>query len=148
MLLIRSHQQIPGDPSVSYSHYIVCPFFAALVVISFIVLVFVLIKFSFTRKLLLQLKSPGDGPSAEQRKKSSVTITLVAHQRQGKKLIKVEGREVYELTAELATHCVLCVLFDRSKLLFKNGVHTTAAAFGGHLLQRVRDSNSLNIYEV
>jgi len=142
-----SHEEIEGDQSVDYSHYIVYPFIVALSVMFFLTLVVFFAKFDTTRSFLLKMKKPGDGPSEQLRKKSSIAITLVAQGKHGQKIIKIQGREMYELTAELASQCVLCVLIDRPKLRYQRGFHTTAGAFGDQLLKRIKDTNALIIRE-
>ena len=91
-----------------------------------------------TRKLLEKVKSSGDGPNEEQRKKGWFRVTFLS-ECDGKKVkTRVSGGDPgYAETAKMVSESALCLAHDRGKLPHRAGVLTPAVAMGDALIDRL-----------
>ncbi len=98
---------------------------------------FALAQLPPTRKLLLKMKAPGEGPSAEKREKSWFKIVFVGEGGGRRVVTEVKGGDPgYSETSKMLAEAGLCLAFD--DLPAKSGQLTTAAAMGDPLLERVQ----------
>jgi short subunit dehydrogenase-like uncharacterized protein len=92
-----------------------------------------------TRKLLLSLKSSGDGPTAEQREKSWFRVRFVGEGGGGRVVTEVSGGDPgYHETAKMLGESALCLVGDELPAL--SGQLTTAVAMGQPLLERLQQA--------
>lgn len=90
-----------------------------------------------TRKLLLKLKSPGEGPSEETRAKSWFKVRFVGEGGGERVLTEVSGGDPgYDETAKMLAESALCLAFD--ELPETAGQVTTAQAMGDALTARLQ----------
>ncbi|WP_375002371.1 saccharopine dehydrogenase family protein [Aeromicrobium sp. CTD01-1L150] len=88
------------------------------------------------RSLLLRLKSPGDGPSPEERAKAWFTLDFLAESKDVQLHTRVSGRDPgYGGTAQMLSEAALCLAFD--DLPPVAGQTTTAVAMGQELIDRL-----------
>jgi short subunit dehydrogenase-like uncharacterized protein len=90
-----------------------------------------------TRKLLLKLKAPGEGPSEAERERSWFKVVFVGEG--GGKRVRTEvsgGDPGYGETSKMLAESGLCLAFD--ELPGRSGQLTTAVAMGDALLERVQ----------
>lgn len=98
-----------------------------------------LAQFKPTRNLLLKLRQPGEGPSEEQRAKSTFRVTFIASTGKHSLVGEVHGGDPgYTETAKMISESALCLSLDRSHLPNQTGILTPAAAMGDLLLARLR----------
>jgi short subunit dehydrogenase-like uncharacterized protein len=98
---------------------------------------FALAQLSPTRKLLLKMKSPGEGPSEEKREKSWFKIVFVGEGGGKRVVTEVRGGDPgYGETSKMLAESGLCLAFD--ELPQRSGQLTTAAAMGDPLLERLQ----------
>jgi short subunit dehydrogenase-like uncharacterized protein len=91
-----------------------------------------------TRKLLLKLKDPGDGPDEATRKKSWFSVTFQGKAGNHQVVCEVRGGDPgYGETAKMLAESALCLAFDRAQLTPHFGVVTTAEVMGDPLLARL-----------
>jgi short subunit dehydrogenase-like uncharacterized protein len=91
-----------------------------------------------TRSLLLRVRQPGDGPTAEQRHKSWFEVTMIGSAGSAKATITVRGGDPgYDETAKMISESALCLALDRDRLPPAYGVLTTAVAMGPVLRERL-----------
>lgn len=97
-----------------------------------------LAQFGPTRELLLKVKSSGEGPSAEQRKKSWFEVTFVG-EGSGKKVVTAVsgGDPGYDETSKMSSESALCLALDQKKLPARSGVLSPGAAMGKVLRERL-----------
>lgn len=89
------------------------------------------------RKLLLGLKSPGEGPSEERRERSWFTVTFVGEGGGERVVTEVSGGDPgYSETSKMLAESGLCLAFD--ELEPRAGQLTTAVAMGDALLTRLQ----------
>lgn len=99
---------------------------------------FALAQVGFTRKLLLKLKDPGEGPDEATRKKSWFSVTFLGKAGDHQVVCEVRGGDPgYGETAKMLAESALCLAFDRERLLPHYGVVTTAGVMGDPLLERL-----------
>lgn len=92
-----------------------------------------------TRKLLLKLRGPGDGPTAEKRAKSWFKLLLVADAGGRQITTQVSGGDPgYTETSKMLAESALCLAFD--DLPKVSGQTTTAVAMGDALIARLRSA--------
>jgi short subunit dehydrogenase-like uncharacterized protein len=92
-----------------------------------------------TRKLLLGIKSPGEGPSEEERARSWFRVRFVGEGGGKRVLTEVAGGDPgYGETSKMLAESGLCLAFD--ELPPGSGQMTTAAAMGDALLTRLQDA--------
>ncbi|MGE5335912.1 MAG: saccharopine dehydrogenase family protein [Nitrososphaerota archaeon] len=90
-----------------------------------------------TRKLLLKLKAPGEGPSEAERERSWFKVVFVGEG--GGKRVRTEvsgGDPGYSETSKMLAESGLCLAFD--ELPERAGQLTTAVAMGDALLKRLQ----------
>ena len=92
-----------------------------------------------TRDLLLKLKDPGEGPSAEQRAKSRFTVRFAARANGTRLRTEDSGGDPgYGETSKMLAEAALCLAHDDLPKL--SGQLTPAVAMGDKLIQRLQDA--------
>jgi short subunit dehydrogenase-like uncharacterized protein len=90
-----------------------------------------------TRKLLLKLKAPGEGPSEAERERSWFKVVFVGKGGGKRVVTEVAGGDPgYTETAKMLAESGLCLAFD--ELPERAGQLTTATAMGDALLERLQ----------
>jgi short subunit dehydrogenase-like uncharacterized protein len=98
---------------------------------------FALAQLPPTRKLLLKMKSPGEGPSEEKRAKSWFKVVFVGEGGGKRVVTEVKGGDPgYSETSKMLAESGLCLAFDH--LPASAGQVTTAVAMGDSLLARLQ----------
>jgi short subunit dehydrogenase-like uncharacterized protein len=127
-------------PDFSYSHYLALkrlPMVAGLA--GGVGTLMALSQLPPTRKLLLKLKDPGDGPSPEQREKGWFKVRF--HGQGGGRRVVTEvsgGDPGYGETAKMLAESALCLAHD--KLPDSAGQVTPAVAMGDALTKRLQEA--------
>jgi len=137
--VLRSARALPRyGPQFTYSHYLVAgslPLLAGLATGAGGVIL--LAQLPQTRNLLLKIKSPGEGPSAEQRAKSWFKVTLAARAAGQEIVTEVRGGDPgYDETSKMLAESAMCLAFD--ELPQSAGQVTPAVAMGNALIDRLR----------
>jgi short subunit dehydrogenase-like uncharacterized protein len=92
-----------------------------------------------TRRLLLSLKQPGDGPSPEERARNRFCVTFVGRSPGAQVVLQVRGGDPgYGDTAKMIGEAALCLAHDRERLPDRAGVLTPVLALGDTLAPRLR----------
>jgi len=92
-----------------------------------------------TRKLLLKIKSPGEGPDAAERAKSWFKVKFVGEGGGERVVTEVSGGDPgYGETSKMLAESALCLAFD--ELPESAGQVTTAEAMGDALLARLQNA--------
>lgn len=92
---------------------------------------------TFTRELLLKLKSPGDGPTPEQREKAWFTVSFTGEGGGKRVVTQVSGGDPgYGESSRMLAESALCLAFD--DLPASGGVLTPAQAMGNTLIERLQ----------
>ncbi len=139
-VVIRSANALPEyGPDFRYGHYArvkrLPTVLASAVAVGSIV---ALAQLGPTRSLLLRVRQPGEGPSAEQRHKSWFEVTMIGSAGSAKATITVRGGDPgYDETAKMISESALCLALDRERLPKRYGVLTTATAMGSVLRERL-----------
>ncbi len=139
-VVIRSANALPEyGPDFRYGHYARVKRLPTVVASAIAVgSIVALAQLAPTRALLLKVKAPGDGPSAEQRHKSWFEVTMIGTAGPAKATITVAGGDPgYSETAKMISESALCLALDREKLPNRFGVLTTASAMGLVLRERL-----------
>jgi short subunit dehydrogenase-like uncharacterized protein len=90
-----------------------------------------------TRKLLLKMKSPGEGPSEAERERSWFKVVFVGEGGGKRVVTEVSGGDPgYSETSKMLAESGLCLAFD--DLPQTSGQVTTATAMGDALLERLQ----------
>jgi len=98
---------------------------------------FTLAQLPPTRKLLLKMKAPGEGPSEQKRGKSWFKVTFVGEGGGKRVVTEVKGGDPgYSETSKMLAESGLCLAFD--DLPERSGQLTTAVAMGDALLERLQ----------
>lgn len=98
---------------------------------------FALAQLPPTRKLLLKMKSPGEGPSEEKRARSWFRVVFVGEGGGKRVVTEVKGGDPgYTETSKMLAESGLCLAFD--EVPQRAGQLTTAAAMGDALLERLQ----------
>jgi short subunit dehydrogenase-like uncharacterized protein len=98
---------------------------------------FALAQLPPTRKLLLKMKAPGEGPSEEKRAKSWFKVVFVGEGGGKRVVTEVKGGDPgYSETSKMLAESGLCLAFD--DLPASAGQVTTAVAMGDALLERLQ----------
>jgi short subunit dehydrogenase-like uncharacterized protein len=93
-----------------------------------------------TRKLLLKIKSPGEGPDPAQREKSWFKVRFVGEGGGRRVVTEVSGGDPgYGETSKMLAQSALCLAFD-DELPASAGQVTTAEAMGEALLSRLQEA--------
>jgi short subunit dehydrogenase-like uncharacterized protein len=124
-------------PEFTYSHYLVLkrfPVMAGMAVGAGSAIA--LAQLPPTRKLLLKLKDPGDGPTPEQRAKAWFRVRLVGEAGASRVHTEVSGGDPgYGETSKMLAESALCLAHDQ--LPQTAGQVTTAVAMGQPLIDRL-----------
>jgi len=101
---------------------------------------FALAQLPPTRRLLLSLKQPGEGPTAEERARNRFRVVFVASAADGSgAVVEVRGGDPgYGDTAKMIGEAALCLADDRDALPDAAGMLTPVLAMGDALLPRLR----------
>jgi short subunit dehydrogenase-like uncharacterized protein len=124
-------------PDFSYSHYMVAGKLTALAALATGAgSAIALAQFGPTRKALLKIKSPGEGPSAEQRARSYFRVRLRGKTPGQTVITEVSGGDPgYGETSKMLAESALCLAHDQ--LPEHAGQLTTAVAMGQPLIDRL-----------
>jgi short subunit dehydrogenase-like uncharacterized protein len=138
-IVLRSARALERyGPDFSYGHYMRIkrlPVVAGL--LGGVATVFTLAQLPPTRKLLLKLRGPGDGPSAEQRAKSWFRVRFVGEGGGERVVTEVSGGDPgYGETAKMLSESALCLAHD--DLPETAGQLTPAVAMGDALIERLQ----------
>jgi short subunit dehydrogenase-like uncharacterized protein len=127
-------------PDFSYSHYLVTKRLATVAGLGVGAgAVVALAQLPPTRKALLKLKDPGEGPSEEQRAKSWFRVRFVGEGGGKRVVTEVSGGDPgYGETSKMLAESALCLAHDR--LPERSGQLTTAVAMGQALIDRLTRS--------
>ena len=125
-------------PNFTYGHHMVAKRLATIAALGAGVgAVAVLAPLPPTRKLLLKIKSPGEGPDEAERAKSWFKIRFVGEGGGKRVVTEVSGGDPgYGETSKMLAESALCLAFD--ELPESRGQVTTAVAMGDALLARLR----------
>jgi short subunit dehydrogenase-like uncharacterized protein len=125
-------------PDFSYSHYLVVKRLPTLVGLGAGAgTVVALAQLAPTRKLLLKLKDPGEGPSEAQRAKSWFRIRMVGEADGQRVVTEVSGGDPgYGETSKMLAEAALCLAHD--ELPDRSGQLTPAVAMGQPLIDRLQ----------
>jgi short subunit dehydrogenase-like uncharacterized protein len=125
-------------PDFTYSHYLVIKRLPALVgLVGGATAAIALAQLPPTRKLLLNLKDPGDGPTPEQREKSWFSVRFTGQGGGRKVVTEVSGGDPgYGETSKMLAESALCLAHD--DLPERAGQLTPAVAMGQPLIDRLQ----------
>ena len=125
-------------PDFTYGHHMVAKHLATVGAIAGGVgTVGLLAQLPPTRKLLLKLKAPGEGPSEAERERSWFRVTFVGEGGGKRVVTEVSGGDPgYSETSKMLAESGLCLAFD--ELPERAGQLTTAVAMGDALLTRLQ----------
>jgi short subunit dehydrogenase-like uncharacterized protein len=135
-------------PNFTYGHNMVAKRLASVAALAAGVSTgFTLAQLPPTRKLLLKMKAPGEGPSAEKREKSWFKVVFVGEGGGKRVVTEVRGGDPgYSETSKMLAESGLCLAFD--ELPQRSGQLTTAVAMGDPLLERIQKAGiSLEVVE-
>jgi short subunit dehydrogenase-like uncharacterized protein len=142
--VLRSARLDPRyGPDFSYSHFIVTKRLRSTVAFGAGVgVVATLAQLQTTRRLLLRLKAPGSGPSAERRAKSFFRVRMVADYGSSspreRLITEIRGGDPgYGETAKMLAESALALAFDDNLPQRGGGQWTTALALGQPLIDRL-----------
>jgi short subunit dehydrogenase-like uncharacterized protein len=125
-------------PDFSYSHYLVVkrlPMLAGMAAGAGAMIV--LAQLPPTRKVLLKLKDPGDGPSAGQRAQGWFRVRFAGTAGSERVITEVSGGDPgYGETSKMLAESALCLAHDQLPELA--GQLTPAVAMGQHLIDRLK----------
>lgn len=125
-------------PNFTYGHNLVAKHLASVAALAAGVgAVALLAPLPPTRKLLLKVKAPGEGPSEAERERSWFKVAFVGEGGGQRVLTEVSGGDPgYTETSKMLAESGLCLAFD--DLPATAGQVTTAVAMGDALLERLR----------
>ncbi len=125
-------------PDFTYGHHMVARHFATVGAIAGGVgTVGLLAQLPPTRKLLLKMKAPGEGPDEAQRERSWFKVTFVGEGGGKRVVTEVSGGDPgYGETSKMLAESGLCLAFD--ELPQRSGQLTPAVAMGDALLARLQ----------
>ncbi len=130
-------------PDFSYSHFIVTRKLRTTVGLGVgVAAVVALAQLQTTRKLVLRLKAPGSGPSAERRAKSYFRVRMVADYGSetppARLITEIRGADPgYGETAKMLAESALALAYDDNLPAVGGGQWTTALALGQPLIERL-----------
>jgi short subunit dehydrogenase-like uncharacterized protein len=124
-------------PKFTYGHYLVVKRLPALAgLVGGVGGAIALAQLPPTRKLLLKLRSPGDGPTPERREKAWFKDTFIGEGGGKRVVTEVSGGDPgYTETAKMLAESALCLAYD--ELPERAGQLTTAVAMGQPLIDRL-----------
>ncbi|MEX2105613.1 MAG: saccharopine dehydrogenase NADP-binding domain-containing protein [Solirubrobacterales bacterium] len=125
-------------PNFTYGHHLVAKHLGTIAALAGgIGAVALLAPLPPARKLLLKIKSPGEGPSESERSRSWFQVTFVGEGGGERVVTEVSGGDPgYTETSKMLAESGLCLAFD--ELPPTAGQVTTAVAMGDMLLTRLR----------
>jgi short subunit dehydrogenase-like uncharacterized protein len=138
-IVLRSARALPRyGPDFGYGHYLVQKRLATLLGLAGGAgAAIALAQLPPTRRLLLSLRSPGEGPTPEQRQKSWFSVRFVGEGGGARVVTEVSGGDPgYGETAKMLGESALCLAYD--ELPEMGGQLTTAVAMGQPLLDRLQ----------
>jgi short subunit dehydrogenase-like uncharacterized protein len=138
-IVLRSARALPRyGPDFRYGHYLVQKRLATLAGLTAGAgAAIVLAQLPPTRRLLLSLRSPGEGPTPEQREKSWFRVRFVGEGGGARVVCEVSGGDPgYGETAKMLGESALCLVHD--EVPETSGQVTTAVAMGQPLLDRLQ----------
>ena len=138
-IVLRSARALPRyGPDFAYAHYLVQKHLTTLAGITVGAGAAVaLAQLPPTRRLLLSLRSPGEGPSLEQREKSWFRVRFVGEGGGERVVCEVRGGDPgYGETAKMLGESALCLVHD--EVPDTSGQVTTAVAMGQPLIDRLQ----------
>jgi short subunit dehydrogenase-like uncharacterized protein len=138
-IVLRSARALPRyGPDFGYGHYLVQKRLATLLGLAGGAgAAIVLAQLPPTRRLLLSLRTPGEGPTAEHREKSWFRVRFVGEGGGARVVTEVRGGDPgYSETAKMLGESALCLAHD--ELPEMSGQLTTAVAMGQPLLDRLQ----------
>ena len=87
------------------------------------------------KKMLLNYRKSGEGPSEQQRAKSFFVATMIGECEGKKVMCKVQGGDPgYTETSKMLSECALLVALHRNDTFIQSGITTPAAALGTALI--------------
>ena len=124
-------------PDFTYSHYLVLRRLSVVVAGTVAVgSAIALAQLPPTRKVLLKIKDPGEGPSAEEREKAWFRVRFVGEGGGRRVQTQVSGGDPgYGETSKMLAESALCLAHD--ELPERAGQLTTAVAMGRPLIDRL-----------
>ncbi|KYF93556.1 saccharopine dehydrogenase [Sorangium cellulosum] len=140
-IVLRSARELDVyGPDFQYGHYVQVKSGLQLVIgIAGFGAVAALAKVGPTRDLLRKVRSPGEGPSAEERARGWFQVTFQGKSASRKVVTRVSGGDPgYSETAKMVAEAALCMAFDRARLPARAGVLTPAVAMGERLIERLQ----------
>jgi saccharopine dehydrogenase (NAD+, L-glutamate forming) len=138
-IVLRSARALPRyGPDFAYGHFLVQKRLANLAALAGGAgAAIALAQLPPTRRLLLSLRSPGEGPTLEQRERSWFRVRFVGEGGGQRVVTEVSGGDPgYGETAKMLGESALCLIHDELPEL--TGQLTTAAAMGQPLLDRLQ----------
>lgn len=125
-------------PDFTYGHNLVVPDLPRLAgLVGGVGTAFALAVLPPTRRLLLKLKAPGEGPSEAERERAWFKVAFVGEGRGRRVVTEVSGGDPgYTETSKMLAESGLCLAFD--DLPERAGQLTTATAMGDALLARLQ----------
>jgi short subunit dehydrogenase-like uncharacterized protein len=136
--VLRSARALPRyGPDFTYGHYLVLPNAAMLAgLVGGAGVGIALAQLPPTRKLLFKLKSPGEGPTPEQRAKAWFRVRFAAQADGARVVTEVSGGDPgYGETSKMLAEAALCLAHD--ELPVTSGQVTPAVAMGQALIARL-----------
>jgi len=143
-IVLRSARALDRyGPDFTYSHYMAVKRLpVAAGIVGGVAGLFALAQIPPARALLLKIRQPGQGPSAEQREKGWFTVRFVGEGGGRRVITEVAGGDPgYGETAKMLAQSALCLAFD--ELPPSAGQVTTAVAMGDALVTRLQRSGIL-----
>jgi len=123
----------------SYAHYLLVRNFATVVgTAAALGAALGLAKTPWVRDWLRTLRPAGTGPSAEERSRSSFSVTFLGRAGDRRARCRVSGGDPgYGETSKMLAESALCLVQDRARLPQQYGVITSSSAFGDVLIERL-----------
>ncbi|KYF55184.1 saccharopine dehydrogenase [Sorangium cellulosum] len=140
-IVLRSARELDVyGPDFQYGHYVQVKSGLQLVIgIAGFGAVVALAKAGPTRELLRKVRSPGEGPSPEERARSWFQVTFEGKSASRRVVTRVSGGDPgYSETAKMVAESALCMAFDGARLPARAGVLTPAVAMGERLIERLQ----------
>lgn len=143
-IVLRSASMMPEyGPSFQYGHYLHhrSGMSAAKTAAGAVSLVG-LAQIGPIRRMLGKMRPSGEGPSEEERARSSFEVTFIGRSSSGAQVETrfAGGDPGYDETSKMLSESALCLAFDRDQLPERYGIVTTAAAMGDRLIERCRSA--------